>query len=528
MIGLTTVFEQDIWYKASPVALLFFVGKTIRKGFEQFKSLVLPNSFVLAWFLTQRNWLLIGILVGIWVMLIFVVAFVRYWRFRFKLAPNSISVREGVLKERQLDLEFERIRAVNYKRGIVDRALGLTGISFDTAGSGEAEATIPAVSMKFAESLRASIEEKRTEVLEPESSQERTVDEQEDLVIPTFKWREILRIGLSSGSFVFVATIIGGVAAFSGQYSNAISESDTESETSILLAGLRWITTRGHDLHASVFPDIPMSISISLVFLELALLLIVATMIFNFASAVFQWYNFTLFRDKDTLKSVAGLTTVRETRLTLPKIQSVVISENLRSHWFSFFKLTARQSHSQQEHTLVVPLASSDRSSELCQLMFNDATTGLRFDPRAPEFIQISPAYFWVDFVKVGVVPSLLALGVAMLLFYSVWWFLFLVWPLLVALVQFLKWRKAGYMYNETAIVHRKGLLTYTLVTLPFSKIQSVSVEQNIVQQWTQRATLEIRNSTQSIGIPYIDINLACDFRDFLLYTIESAKEEWQ
>ena len=63
---------------------------------------------------------------------------------------------------------------------------------------------------------------------------------------------------------------------------------------------------------------------------------------------------------------------------------------------------------------------------------------------------------------------------------------------------------------------------------MPFSKVQSVSVEQNIVQQWTQRATLEIKNSTQSIGIPYLDINLACDFRDYLLYAIESSKEEWQ
>ncbi|MXW52607.1 MAG: PH domain-containing protein [Gammaproteobacteria bacterium] len=528
MIGLTTVFEQDIWYKASPVALLFFVGKTIRKGFEQFKSLVLPNSFVLAWFLSQRNWLLIGILVGIWVILIFAVAFVRYWRFRFKLTPNSISVREGVLKERQLDLEFERIRAVNYKRGLVDRVLGLTGISFDTAGSGEAEATIPAVSMKFAESLRASIEEKRTELLEPELSQDWAFGEKENLLIPTFEWPEMLRIGFSSGNFLFVATFIGAISAFSGQYSSAFTESDSANQTNLLARAVMWIVTHGHELHAGVIPGIHRTFSIALIFVELVLLLVVLTMIFNLVSAIFQWYRFSLFRENDTLKSVAGLTTVRETRLTLPKIQSVVISENLRSHWFSFFKLTARQSHSQQEHTLVVPLASSDRSSELCQLMFKDATTGLRFDPRAPEFIRISPAYFWVDFFKVGVVPSLFAIGVAMLLFYSVWWILILVWPLLVALVQFLKWRKAGYMYNETAIVHRKGLLTYTLVTLPFSKIQSVSVEQNIVQQWTQRATLEIRNSTQSIGIPYIDINLACDFRDFLLYSIESAKEEWQ
>ena len=527
MIGLATVFEQGIWYKASPVALLFFVGKTIQKGFDQFKSLVLPNSFVLAWFLAQRNWLLIGVLVGIWVALIFLVALIRYLRFRFKLAPNSISVREGVLRERQLDLEFERIRAVNYKRGIVDRVLGLTGISFDTAGSGEAEATIPAVSMKFAESLRASIEEKRTAILEPESTDHVTIDEGEDTLIPTFRWPEVLRIGFSSGNFLFVATFIGAISAFYGQYASTF-ESDDDMRTDIFSSAVVWITSYGHELHASLIPGIHRTLSYTLIFLELILLLALLTMIFNFVSAVFQWHNFTLFREKDTLKSVSGLTTVRETRLTLPKIQSVSISENLRSCWLSFFKLTAKQSHSQQEHTLVVPLATTDRSAELCHLMFKEATKGLRFDPRAPDFIPISPAYFWVGFANVGLIPGILAFVAGVLLFKSVWVLLLLAWPAAVAVVQLLKWRKAGYMYNEESIVTRRGLLTYTLVTMPFSKVQSVSVEQNIVQRWTQRATLEIKNSTHTFGIPYLDFDLACEFRDYLLFTVEASSEEWQ
>lgn len=528
MINLAQVFEQDIWYKASPIALFFFVGKTIRKGFEQFKNVVLPNSFILAWFLAQRNWLLIGILVSIWGILIFAVAFVRYWRFRFKLAPNSISVREGVIKERRLDLDFERIRAVNYNRGLIDRTLGLTGISFDTAGTGEAEATIPAVSMKFAESLRESIEAKRTTIQDSEYLDGATSEQDENIVIPTFNWPEILRIGFCSGSFVLAATIFATLPALLAQYAAAKNSTDNDSQADAYGSAFVWFYDWWKQVHSAFLPDISWQLGGALFLLEIILALFIITIIFNVSTAAFRWYNFTLFRENDSLRSVSGLTTVRETRITLPKIQSVSISENLRSHWFSFFKLTAKQSHSQQEHSLVVPLTSSTQNSQLCQLMFKDSVEGLRFYPRDQEFIPIAPAYFWVGFVNAGIIPGILAFFIGFILFKSSLALLAFAWPSFVALTQYLKWRKAGYMYNEKAVVHRKGLLTYTLVTMPFSKIQSVSVEQNIVQQWTQRATLSIKNSTYSFGIPYLDINLACDFRDYLLFTIESSKEEWQ
>ena len=528
MISIATDFEQDIWYKASPIALFFFVGKTIRKGFEQFKNVVLPNSFVLAWFLAQRNWLLIGVLVAIWVILIFSVAFIRYWRFRFKLASNNISVREGVLKERRLDLDFERIRAVNYNRGLVDRMLGLTGISFDTAGTGEAEATIPAVSMRFAESLRASIEERRSEDTKSQTSSGLTSDQSEGVIIPTFKWPQILRIGFCSGNFVLVATLFALVPSVMSQYSTTTNSSDGEANSGMYGSAFDWVYRHWKQVHSPFFSDIGWHLEVVVILVEVILALLLVTILFNVAGAIFRWHNFTLFRDNNSLRSVSGLTTVRETRITLPKIQSVSVTENLRSRWFSFFKFTAKQSHSQQEHSLVVPLTSSAESFRLCHLMFKDAVNGLRFNPRDREFIPISPAYFWVGFVNAGVIPGLLAIVIGLVLFKSPIVLLVLAWPAIVAMTQFLKWRKAGYMYNEQALVHRKGVLTYTLVTMPFSKIQSVSVVQNLIQHWTQRATLEIKNSTHSFGIPYLDIDLAREFRDFLLYTIESSSEEWQ
>ena len=104
-------------------------------------------------------------------------------------------------------------------------------------------------------------------------------------------------LALVQGNFLFVVTFIGAIFAFAGQYSNTFdSAEDIQSDS--LSNVVMMIVTHGHDFHAGMFPDISRAFSMTLLFLELVLLLIVLTMIFNLVSAIFQWYRFTLFRDK--------------------------------------------------------------------------------------------------------------------------------------------------------------------------------------------------------------------------------------
>ena len=516
-------YELDVWYMASPVSLLFFIGKTLRATFKRFTDVILPNTFILAWFAARENWIYIFVLVGIWIVAIFVIAIIRYRRFRFKLTETGISVRTGVIKEQHVDLQFERIRAVNLERGIVDRLLGLTGISFDTAGSGSAEATIPAVSLAFATSLREKIEERRTTHVDQNQMPNQSVAAApQEQIILSYNWRQIAAAGLCSGNIAIALSIVAGTV---GLFLQAFGQ-NLESE-----AGWNRITDvidYVGELHSWLIPNINFGTSVFIVFVEMAIVLLILLLLFRVLQGFFKWHNFRLLALESSLKSVAGLKTVHEVRLDIPKIQSVTLKENLRSRCFSFFFVDAYQSQSDEKHRLTIPFSTTNMNAQLGSLMLPEAAHFLQFNPRSKEFIRISNAYFWIPVLKRGVVPTLIGFTVVLALFGPLYASVTLAWLVFIGGLQFLRWRKAGFMYNENAIVRRRGVLSYTLLAMKYSKSQTVEVVQSFVQKWTQKASLTVRGPTSSITIPYLDLDTAYAFRDYILYLIESSSEEWK
>lgn len=526
MLQRRTSYDLDFWYMASPVSLLFFLGKTVRATFNRFKDVVLPNTFILAWFAASENWIFIFALVGIWVVAIVAIAIVRYRRFRFRLSETGISVREGVLREQHIDLQFDRIRAVNLERGIVDRLLGLTGISFDTAGSGTAEATIPAVPLEFATSLRATIDERRKD------SRDDGVDEGVDSAMPnshsdeaaivTYRWPQVVRIGISSGNLALAIPFLAGILGFTLQYTQQLWEDEGNGNRAVLFFDS--IVT----FHTQFMPDVNYWLMVILIVVEAMVLLLLGWLLIKVLSAFFKWHNFRLTPIEESIKSVAGLKTIHEVRLDIPKIQSVSVSQNLRSRWFSFFTINAFQSTSDERHRLTIPYSTEGMTTKLCRRLLPEAVNDLLFDPRSKKFLPISSAYFWVPFTKSGLIPAVIGTISALLLFRSVVGLAVLGWLIPVGVVRFLVWRKAGYMFNENAIIYRRGTLSYTMICMKYSKIQSVEVAKSFVQEWTHKASLTIKANTVQVTIPYLDLGRAQAFRDYILYAIESSNEEWQ
>lgn len=509
---------------ASPVSLLFFLGKTVRATFNRFKDVILPNTFILAWFAARENWIFLIGLVAIWIVAIVVIAIIRYRRFKFKLSESGVSVREGVLKEQHIDLQFERIRAVNLERGIVDRLLGLTGISFDTAGSGSAEATIPAVPLEFATSLRSTIDERRNSVAieDPESADTVPGEHQTDEAIVTYRWPQVVRIGLCSGNIALAIPIVAGSIGILVQMSAQIME-DSSGRNRVIQ-----FVESVVDFHAQFLPNSSYALAVTILIVAAIVLLLLGTLLFQVVSAFFKWHNFRLIPTEDSIKSVAGLKTVHEVRLDIPKIQSVSLLQNLRSRWFGFFTINVFQSTSDERHRLTIPYSTTRMNSELCDRLMPESVHDLRFDPRSKDFQSISSAYFWVPFIKNGLIPTAIGTGVALLLFKSVFALLVLAWLIPVGLVCYLNWSKAGYLFNENAIVYRRGALSYAMICMKYEKIQSVEVARSFVQEWTHRASLTISAATVQVTIPYLDMERAQAFRDYILYVIESSNEEWQ
>ena len=148
--------EPGTWRRTSPLAILFFLGKLLRdivknawQSFAPIAALLIASSGNLVDRLT-----LVGVVA---VILVIVASVLRYWFFRFRITEDSVLIREGVIKKKQLDIKFDRIQGINTEQNIVYRYLDLVTVSFDTAGSSGDEGNLPAVSSAFAAALREKI-----------------------------------------------------------------------------------------------------------------------------------------------------------------------------------------------------------------------------------------------------------------------------------------------------------------------------------------------------------------------------------
>ena len=126
--------EPGDWRRTSPLAILFFFGKLIRDIVKHGWQGLAPLAISL--FAFKGDLTKIAAIAGIgFVVVTSLIAVLNYWFFRFQLTGDSIQIRQGVLKRKQLDIKFDRVQGINTEQNIVFRALGLVTVKFDTAGS---------------------------------------------------------------------------------------------------------------------------------------------------------------------------------------------------------------------------------------------------------------------------------------------------------------------------------------------------------------------------------------------------------
>ena len=518
-------YDLDQWYRASPISLVFFFGKAARQIWNQLKTFVLSNGALIAWFAASENWLIVGLITLFWIAVISVVAIAKYLRFRFKLSPNSISVKEGVINLKHIDLQFDRIRAINFERGPVDRWFGLTGISFDTAGTGSAEATVPAVSFGFAESLRDRIDQERQLAMDVEEHEATELEAGSSSgkvdLISSLTLTQIVKIGTCGSEFALGLVWFFSLAA---PLASTAFFNQVPIESIGFIQHLRELVLNVHMSLASSFGKMGAIVVMLLTMLVSFCLLVWVVQVIG---AYIKWKGFHAYIESGRLKSVAGLFTVREVQLDIPKIQSLTFRQNLRSRWLSCFWVRAEQSKSDLEHMLQIPLSDLSTNSLLGQSVMQETAKGLAFDPKSDDFNSIATPLFWVPFCR-GAAISIIFSLVVTLHFGLAFGLLALAWIIPTSTVAYLRWRKASYLCNQDAIVYRSGVFTYILTSLKYSKLQSVDITQNIIQKWRHRASLVLKNSTTQVEIPYLEYENASAFRDYLLYYIESSDEEWR
>ncbi|MDH3266388.1 MAG: PH domain-containing protein, partial [Gammaproteobacteria bacterium] len=309
--------EQQTWRRTSPFAILFFCGRILRLIAKNAWQSLAP---LLALLVASQGDLVSRLTLGgiAFALVITAASLLSYWFFRFQISADSILIRQGVFKKKQLDIKFGRIQGINTRQNPVYRLLGLVTVSFDTAGSAGSEGNLPAVTRDFADALRERIGKPRT--VESTDDADSAADA---AALVQLDWRDMIRIGLADRRALIVFAFIG-----------PLMERVDEDIDRYLADLIQVAAANGIEF------DTASGISIGItIFVGVILLFIIVSV----AAAFLRYHNFQLFLDGQTLRSHAGLLTAHEHSMELVKIQTLRLEQGIVQRLLGRYRLTARQ-----------------------------------------------------------------------------------------------------------------------------------------------------------------------------------------
>jgi len=424
--------------------------------------------------------------------------------FRYQIRDDSILIRSGVIKKKQLDIKFDRIQGINTQQNPVYRVLGLVTVSFDTAGSSGNEGNLPAVTRDFANSLRDKIGSRKTG--HTDGDQPETASE----ALLKLDWRDMIRIGLADRRALIIVALIGPLME---QMGDNIEQEVENALRSVNLDSLQMDTGTGAMIVMGIF---------------LAAVFLLVTV--SIAAAFLRYHNFELILDGRTLRSHGGLLTRHEHSMDLEKIQTVRLQQGIVQSRLRRFKMTLRQaisgSKQRSQKMFTIPVVTSELSDVLRPLFLAPEAGELTQDPRSDLFQPISRYYMRSRILFAGLVPTII-LTTALVAEAGIVGLVALIWLPLVGLISWRNWKRAGYLHDDNEIVRRSGLLGYRTVGLLFRKVQRVTISQSRYQRRKNLASLRMHMASGSVRVPYIEHEKAKQLRDYILYKVESSQQAW-
>ena len=435
------------WHRTSPFAILFFIGKIVRVLTKNAWQSLAPLFVYIS--IGQEDLVTKLIIGAVALALAIIIGSVLSWLFfRYQINNDSVLIRSGVFKKKQLDINFDRIQGVNTRQNPVYRFLNLVTVTFDTAGSSGSEGNLPAVSREFAQDLRQRIGGSR--------SSDATADvEQSDALQPliSLDWRDMVRIGLSDRRVLIVFAVIGPLMEqMEGRIQPLIEEAIRTVSFGAQKVGM------GNGV---------------LIGIGLAMALIAVFAAVSIGLAFLRYHNFRLYLVRHTLQSTSGLLTRHEHSIDLQKIQTLRAQQGIIQSWLNRYTLTARQAISgrkqRKQEMFTVPAVTAAQIESLRPRLFQLEAGRLTQNPRSQEFLPVSPYYMRSRILFIGLLPAILLtallldqIGIAALLA--------LLWLPLVAVLAWRNWRRAGYLHDNDELVRRSGLFGYRTVSLLFGK----------------------------------------------------------
>lgn len=432
---------------------------------------------------------------------------IAYTRYYFFIQNNELCVRSGVFRKTVLNVPFDRIQSIDFKRNLVHQFLNVVSVQVDTAGSKGNELELDAIELERAEALRAFVfAYKRSE--KPLASEATSnlpplpVRKEMPELILSLSPKDLMKIGISENHIRTAAIIFAfflGLADDLDQVLGWDVYGQLENTTTAMsIFGL-----------LATLIAIPLFIGVSFTI--------------TLIRTVMKYYGLKFWREGKSYKVASGLFTRNEKSIQKSKIQLIRWVTSPLKKLFRIYQMNIYQAANVEQHqnkSLVIPG---------CYQQQVDHT----LDTIVPEFKEavftshrMHPAIVWLMVILLGFIPAVLFGLMAWFNDGMTQWLLTLVFPLAIWM-GYLYQQKRRLKIHPDFIVSEGGIFGHSSKLIEIYKVQCVLIHSSPMQRRRGLTSLHIYTAGGDIAFPYLKANVARQAMDYILYRVEKEEKSW-
>lgn len=450
--------------------------------------------------------LLLFIFLGLFVLLLLTLGYsiLSFLNFKFHIDQKNreFVLQKGVISTDLINIPFEKIQQVNFRRNLLQRVIGVYSVVIETAGSQEKEIEIKALYQDKANELA----DRLMELKKAESAEETEIGEKETGpgLAKKPEWEHhvslgtLFKLGLTSNYLRGVGLII----AF-------------------------YFTLREQFMLEEVLPaEIPRQQMIEKGSFIFIIGLLLFGMFITVAETVIKYYDLNLKQFRDSLQVEMGLRNNTKVNIRAARVQMVEVNTNPIQKLLKLF-------------TLKISLASSENDLEKSRItipglppeVISEAKTFF-FKKEIIEKIMIIPhkIILWRKFSR-GLIPAVIgiALGVVFQDYISpvLLGGLVSIYLVLLSVYNYFYYKRLKLTLDKDILIKYSGLWVRKEQYLEMYRLQAISVRQPLWYKRRGIVNLTFHSAGGDITFNGVLQKEVTPLLNFLLYRVESTVKPW-
>ncbi|WP_029033434.1 PH domain-containing protein [Salinimicrobium terrae] len=432
-----------------------------------------------------------------------------YLKFKFHIDEKNeeFVLQKGVISTDVINIPFQKIQQVNFRRNILQRVIGVYSVVVETAGSQDKEVEIKALSKESANALAnrlmAHAEEERAEAQEDESTSPVTEAKLATGASPDWEHKvslaTLFKLGLTSNYLRGVGIIVAFYFTLREQFMFNEELSAQLQEQEVFFAQGKFM---------------------------LIILLLLVGMLLTVGETVVKYYGLHLQKFRDNLQVEMGLRNNTRVNLRASRIQLLQVLTNPIQKKMDLYKLK-------------ISLASSEDDLEKNQIKVVGLPPAVVTQVKEyfykkqvqEDFIILPSKYLLLRRISRAMIPLII---VSLLLFFyaqlvTISWFLAItgVYVVLVILYNYLYYKRFRLGVSEEFLIRYSGVWIEKEEYLEMFRLQAISVTQPIWYKKRRLINLTFHSAGGDISFPMVKKEQVQPLLNYLVYRIESTERAW-